>query len=65
MLIIHLRSYKNEFRKKEILNARFLSKTKCFKLLAKNKLLRLNEHLNDSNITVVIKLSVMSNITGK
>ena len=56
---------KNEFRKKKILKERYLSKTKCSNLLAKNKFSTLIVYLNDSNITVVIKLSVESNITGK
>ena len=56
---------KNEFRKKEILNPDIFLKQSDSSLLAENRVLRFIVYLKDSNITVLIKLSVESNIKGK
>ena len=56
---------KNEFITKEILKARYLSRTMYLNFLIKNKLLTLIVYLNDSNIMFVIQLSIELNIIGK
>ena len=65
MIIRVISNKKHEFRKKEILNPDVFLKQSDSSLLAEITVLRLIVYLKDSNITVLIKLSVESNITGK